>query len=188
MTKIWTFFRACFTRKVNGGVAYRWGIFAVRARERSELRDWAKRQKAPARCNLKVIFSRSERYSCMQNTILLKGTQKRWLKRYCKEHSISLNIKSLEGIIYLLRTGCQWRLLPRHFGTWQTIYHSYRSWSERPWFGRMLSQISAHLNLFLSKDVGSLSVLLLGLKISADSVATTSAPVLLPGAFQLLLL
>ncbi len=67
-----------------------------------------------------------------------KSIQKRWLKRYCNEHSISLNIKSLEGIIYHLRTGCLWRLLPRHFGTWQPIYHSYRSWSERPWFGRML--------------------------------------------------
>lgn len=77
----------------------------------------------------------------MENTIMLKAIQKRWLKRYCKNHSISLNFKSLEGIIYLLRTGCQWRLLPPQFSSWQSIYHLYRSWSVQPWFRRMMHRV-----------------------------------------------
>ncbi len=28
----------------------------------------------------------------------------------------------------LLRTGCQWRLLPREFPVWGTVYHCFRSW------------------------------------------------------------
>lgn len=77
----------------------------------------------------------------MKRLKLLGASQKRWLVNFRKEYSISLDIKSLEGIIYLLRTGCQWRLLPRQFGAWQTIYHLYRSWSERPWFDSMLRHL-----------------------------------------------
>jgi putative transposase len=34
----------------------------------------------------------------------------------------------LNAILYLLRTGCQWRLLPREFPVWGTVYHYFRSW------------------------------------------------------------
>jgi transposase len=34
----------------------------------------------------------------------------------------------LDAIFYLLRTGCQWRLLPREFPAWGTVYHYFRSW------------------------------------------------------------
>ena len=29
----------------------------------------------------------------------------------------------LNAILYLLRIGCQWRLLPREFPRWGTVYH-----------------------------------------------------------------
>jgi len=28
----------------------------------------------------------------------------------------------LNGIFYVLRSGCQWRMLPRRFGPWTTVY------------------------------------------------------------------
>jgi putative transposase len=34
----------------------------------------------------------------------------------------------LNGILYLLKTGCQWRLLPREFGKWNTIYAYFKRW------------------------------------------------------------
>ena len=34
----------------------------------------------------------------------------------------------LNGIAYVLRTGCQWRLLPQEFPPWQTVYHYFRQW------------------------------------------------------------
>src|SRR5258708_4279674 len=33
----------------------------------------------------------------------------------------------LNAIFYLLRTGCQWRLLPREFPSWNRVYHYFRS-------------------------------------------------------------
>jgi len=34
----------------------------------------------------------------------------------------------INAIFYLLRTGCQWRLLPREFPAWGTVYHYFRMW------------------------------------------------------------
>ncbi len=34
----------------------------------------------------------------------------------------------LNGIFYILRTGCAWRLLPHDLPPWQTIYHYFRLW------------------------------------------------------------
>ncbi|MFO0882788.1 MAG: IS5 family transposase [Pirellulales bacterium] len=34
----------------------------------------------------------------------------------------------LDAIFYLLRTGCQWRMLPREFPCWSTVYGVFRQW------------------------------------------------------------
>ncbi len=34
----------------------------------------------------------------------------------------------LNAIFYLLRTGCQWRLLPREYPPWSTVHHYFRAW------------------------------------------------------------
>jgi len=34
----------------------------------------------------------------------------------------------VNAILYLLRTGCQWRLLPLEFPAWGTVYSYFRSW------------------------------------------------------------
>jgi putative transposase len=34
----------------------------------------------------------------------------------------------LDGIFYVVRSGCQWRLLPKEFPPWQTVYHYFRLW------------------------------------------------------------
>ena len=34
----------------------------------------------------------------------------------------------INGIRYVVRSGCQWRLLPKCFPPWQTVYDYYRKW------------------------------------------------------------
>jgi putative transposase len=34
----------------------------------------------------------------------------------------------MNGIFYVVRSGCQWRLLPREFPPWKTVYHYFRAW------------------------------------------------------------
>ena len=36
----------------------------------------------------------------------------------------------LDGIFYVVRSGCPWRLLPHDFGPWQTLYGYFRTWSQ----------------------------------------------------------
>jgi putative transposase len=36
--------------------------------------------------------------------------------------------KILNAIFYLLRSGCQWRMLPREFPPWSTVHHYFRLW------------------------------------------------------------
>jgi putative transposase len=35
----------------------------------------------------------------------------------------------LDAIFYILRTGCQWRMLPSEFPPWQTVYSCFRRWT-----------------------------------------------------------
>jgi len=34
----------------------------------------------------------------------------------------------LNAVFYLLKSGCPWRLLPRDFPPWKTVYHWFRKW------------------------------------------------------------
>lgn len=34
----------------------------------------------------------------------------------------------VNGILYLLRSGCAWRLLPKEYPPWQTVYEYFRQW------------------------------------------------------------
>ena len=34
----------------------------------------------------------------------------------------------VNGILYLNKTGCQWRMIPHEFGNWSTIYGYFKRW------------------------------------------------------------
>ena len=36
------------------------------------------------------------------------------------------------GVLYLLKSGCRWRMLPADFPDWRTCYQYFRQWSEQP--------------------------------------------------------
>jgi len=37
----------------------------------------------------------------------------------------------INGVRYLVRSGCGWRMLPTYFGHWRTVCGSFREWSRR---------------------------------------------------------
>jgi transposase len=47
----------------------------------------------------------------------------------------------VNGILYVLRTGCPWRALPHDFPPWQTVYGYFWTWS---WQG-VWRQVHDHL-------------------------------------------
>lgn len=38
---------------------------------------------------------------------------------------------TLEGILYRMRTGIQWRDLPKEFGLWNTVFKRFNLWSQK---------------------------------------------------------
>ena len=52
----------------------------------------------------------------------LPGPQRRGRPRL---HSLR---EILNAVFYVLKSGCQWRMLPREFPPWKTVFHYFRAW------------------------------------------------------------
>ena len=37
----------------------------------------------------------------------------------------------VNAVLYVVKTGCQWRMLPHDFLPWQSVYDHYRRWNQR---------------------------------------------------------
>ena len=53
----------------------------------------------------------------------------------------------LNAVFFLIKTGCQWKLLPNEFPRWRTVYEFYRKWISTGFFDRL----SRELN-FVARD------------------------------------
>lgn len=74
----------------------------------------------------------------------------------------------LNAIMYLVKTGCQWRMLPHDFAKWQTVYFYYRRWKRNG----TLEQIQQELVEKIRQKAGRNAVPSVGI-IDAQSVKTT---------------
>ena len=45
--------------------------------------------------------------------------------------------RTFAGILYVLRTGCQWKAVPRAFGNGSSVHRYFRQWSKAGVFARM---------------------------------------------------
>ncbi|WP_443049310.1 IS5 family transposase [Streptomyces sp. NBC_00316] len=49
----------------------------------------------------------------------------------------------INGVLYRVRTGVQWRDLPERFGPWETVYKPHRRWSADGTWAILLSRVQA---------------------------------------------
>ncbi len=49
----------------------------------------------------------------------------------------------LGAILYVLKSGCQWNMLPDNYPSSKVVYHHFRSWSDRGFFHRVLELLVA---------------------------------------------
>ena len=63
------------------------------------------------------------------------------------------NVRAVvNAIFYLLRTGCQWRLLPREFPAWGTVFHYFRSWKNAGVWASLQREIYEQTRLAAGRD------------------------------------
>jgi len=44
----------------------------------------------------------------------------------------------VEGVLWMARSGAQWRLLPKEYGDWNTVYRRFADWAEKGVWYKML--------------------------------------------------
>ena len=45
------------------------------------------------------------------------------------------------AIFYLVKTGCQWRMLPKELSKWESVYYYYRKWASLECFDLLLERL-----------------------------------------------
>jgi transposase len=58
----------------------------------------------------------------------------------------------VDGIFHVLRSGCQWRLLPREYGPWSTVYGYLRAWRLDGTWERIHQTLRERLRLRLGRQ------------------------------------
>ena len=51
--------------------------------------------------------------------------------------------KVLDGILYVLRTGCQWKAVPKEFGSGSTCHKRFQEWEEMGVFAKLWEMLVA---------------------------------------------
>jgi putative transposase len=57
----------------------------------------------------------------------------------------------LDAVFYVLKTGCQWRMLPRQFPPWKTVFHYFRRWRVNGTWERVNREMQRRLRKELSR-------------------------------------
>ena len=60
--------------------------------------------------------------------------------------------KILDAILYVLKSGCAWRLLPHDFPPWKTVYHYFRSWRLDGTWEKMHLALRKRMRVRLERD------------------------------------
>lgn len=57
------------------------------------------------------------------------------------------------AVLYVVKTGCQWRLLPNDFPKWQLVYYYLRKWIELEEFDELLEKLRVKVRVKIGQNV-----------------------------------
>src|SRR5215211_2429203 len=118
-------------------------------------------ENSPSReCLKKDRGRRSRTLRCMKTRYPTDLTDAEW--GYIKPHLSAAKERGrprihssrhiLDAVYYVLRSGCAWRLLPRDFPPWRTVYHYFREWRIDGIFERLNTTLRERLRTRLCRN------------------------------------
>ncbi len=72
-------------------------------------------------------------------------------ERFGRKRAVDLR-GIFNALCYLSRSGCQWRMLPREYPKWQTVYYYFRLWREAQWFIALNDKLRQKIRLLSGKQ------------------------------------
>lgn len=64
----------------------------------------------------------------------------------------SVNLRAVfNALCYLTRAGCQWRMLPKEYPKWQTVYYYFRRWRDAECFVAVNDRLRQKMRLLVGK-------------------------------------
>lgn len=58
----------------------------------------------------------------------------------------------MNAILYTLKTGCQWRMLPKEFAPWQSVYYYFRKWKNEGVIEELLDVIRSKVRRMFGRE------------------------------------
>ena len=58
----------------------------------------------------------------------------------------------VNAMLYVLRSGCPWRLLPHDFPAWSTVYYYFRRWQREGVWDRVLETLRMQIRIKEGRD------------------------------------
>ena len=90
------------------------------------------------------------------------------LFNYQRKRKYDLRREILDAIFYLLKTGCQWRMLPKDFAPWPNVYDYFRRWKQQGLITKMHDMLRAKYRLKVGRESSPSAAI-----IDSQSVKTT---------------
>jgi putative transposase len=83
-----------------------------------------------------------------------------------------VNLREIvNALCYLARSGCQWRLLPKEFPNWQTVYYYFRRWRESEWFVALNDRLRQQVRRCVGKQTDASAAIIDSQSVKTDEQA-----------------
>ncbi len=58
----------------------------------------------------------------------------------------------MNAILYLLKTGCQWRMIPKNFAPWESVYYYFSKWKNEGIIEELLDNIRSKVRIMSGRE------------------------------------
>ncbi len=93
-------------------------------------------------------------------------------EQFGRKRSVDLR-EIFNALCYLARAGCQWRLLPKEFPKWQTVYYYFRRWRDTQWFVRLNDKLRRKLRRAVGKKAHPSAAIIDSQSVKTDEQAAS---------------